>query len=134
MSEEHIVDIIRFKGYNAVFDPLNLQCEFPCNCLKIFYHSVLLISYNLIEFFITFSIPFSTTVKDCTLEIKDDKSANSTQFWIPSLSLYMDDYYALTEGRWLSDSIIHAGQMMLKEAFPMIGGFQATILGEVLPG
>ena len=44
----------------------------------------------------------------------------------------MDDYYALTEGRWLSDSIIHAGQMMLKEAFPMIGGFQAKILGEVL--
>ena len=27
----------------------------------------------------------------------------------------MSDYYALTEDRWLSDSIIHAGQMMLKE-------------------
>ena len=72
------------------------------------------------------------TDKDGTLEIKDVKNANSTQFWIPSLSLYMSDYYALTEDRWLSDSIIHACQMMLKEAFPMIGGFQATTLGEVL--
>ena len=40
----------------------------------------------------------------------------------------MSDYYAPTEDRWLSDSIIHAGQMMLKEAFPMIGGFQPLSL------
>ena len=44
-------------------------------------------------------------------------------------------YYEKKPGqvcRWLSDALINAGQKLLKDAYPHIGGLQPTILGMIL--
>ena len=38
----------------------------------------------------------------------------------------------MINGRWLSDAVITAGQKLLKDAYPHIGGLQPTILGMTL--
>ena len=44
----------------------------------------------------------------------------------------MTDYNCILNGKWITDSIINAGQKLIKEAFPHIGGLQVTTLGEIL--
>ena len=52
--------------------------------------------------------------------------------WIPYLNLLMYDYEALVGGKWITDSIINAGQKLLQSVYPLVRGLQVTTLGEVL--
>ena len=48
------------------------------------------------------------------------------------LQLFTSDKKSLMNEDWLTDSIISAGQRLLKESSPHIGGLEPTILGEAL--
>ena len=54
------------------------------------------------------------------------------EYWLRSLSLSLADRQCLRKGGWLTDSVINAGQVLLKTDYPQIGGLQPTTLGEVL--
>ena len=55
-----------------------------------------------------------------------------TVYWIQELTLFPSDRKSLINGRWLNDAVITAGQKLLKDAYPHIGGLQPTILGMTL--
>ena len=42
--------------------------------------------------------------------------------------LFPEDKQVLLTGRWLTDSIITGGQMLLQKDYPHIGGLQPTVL------
>ena len=48
------------------------------------------------------------------------------------LALYPGDRDRLAGGDWLTDSIVNAGQLLLKRAYSHVGGLQPSTLGEVL--
>ena len=48
------------------------------------------------------------------------------------LQLYPSDKDCITGGKWLTDSIIMAGQKLLKMAHPNMGGLQPPVLGDTL--
>ena len=52
--------------------------------------------------------------------------------WIPFLDLSMYDYEVLVGDKWLTDSIIDAGQKLLRSDYPSVHGLQVSTLGEVL--
>ncbi len=55
-----------------------------------------------------------------------------SKYWFKKLNLYKEDQVILNKGRWLNDNIINASQLLLKAAYPLIGGLQNTILAETL--
>ena len=55
-----------------------------------------------------------------------------TIYWIQELTLFPSDRKLSINGRWLSDAVITAGQKLLKDSYPHIGGLQPTILGMTL--
>ena len=46
--------------------------------------------------------------------------------------LFPEDKQVLLTGRWLTDSIITAGQMLLQKDYPHIGGLQPTVLSNFM--
>ena len=46
------------------------------------------------------------------------------EYWMKDLQLYPSDKDCITGGKWLTDSIIMAGQKLLKMAHPNMGGLQ----------
>ena len=54
------------------------------------------------------------------------------EYWLRSLGLLLEDRQCLRKCGWLTDSVINAGQVLLKTDYPQIGGLQPTTLGEVL--
>ena len=67
-------------------------------------------------------------------EVIDDSKDNvdPLSHWIPYLDLLVYDYEALVGGKWITDSIINAGQKLLRSVYPVVPGLQVTTLGEVL--
>ena len=51
-------------------------------------------------------------------------------YWMKDLMLYKEDKKVLLHGCWLTDSIITAGQILLRKENQNIGGLQPTILSE----
>ena len=51
-----------------------------------------------------------------------------SSYWIPYLNLLMHDYEALVGGKWLTDSIINAGQKHLQSVYELVLGLQVTTL------
>ena len=54
------------------------------------------------------------------------------EYWLRSLGLSLEDRQCLRKGGWLTDSVINAGQVLLRTDYTQIGGLQPTTLGEVL--
>ena len=54
------------------------------------------------------------------------------EYWLRSLGLSLADRQCLRKGGWLTDSVINAGQVLLKTDYSQIGGLQPTTLGEAL--
>ena len=55
-----------------------------------------------------------------------------TKYWLENLKLHAADKQYLSGGKWLTGNLIDAGQTLLKNAYPQIGGLQSTSLGETL--
>ena len=53
-------------------------------------------------------------------------------YWLKDLQLYEADRQSLSLGKWLTDSIIDADQVLLTQAHPHVGGLESVILGETL--
>ena len=58
--------------------------------------------------------------------------AQSAEYWVQALQLYSSDKTSLEGGGWLTDSVVNAGQMLLKNAYPHVEGVQSPVLGETL--
>lgn len=65
-------------------------------------------------------------------DTKDGLHEAHHQAWIKEFNLFDVDEQCITNGGWLNDKILAAGQTLLKEAHPRFGGLQDTILGENL--
>ena len=74
------------------------------------------------------------TISSLSIECVDltNKEDVPTIYWIQELTLFPSDKNSLINGSWLSDALITAGQKLLKDAYPHIGGLQPTILGMTL--
>ena len=59
-------------------------------------------------------------------------SSDCEQHWIRTFDLYPSDHAFLNTHQWLTDAIINAGQKLLKQTYPHVGGLQSTVLGETL--
>lgn len=54
------------------------------------------------------------------------------KYWVKELKLVSCDKDIIVKGAWLTDTVINAGLMLMKKAFPHILGLQETSLGETL--
>ena len=66
------------------------------------------------------------------LSLTTKKNTRQARYWIKDLGLFVSDRASLTNGRYISDAVINATMLILKNKFPHIGGLQNTILGETL--
>ena len=48
------------------------------------------------------------------------------------MQLFVADRQSIVAGEWLTDAVIDAAQVLLKEHFPEMGGLQRTTLGHTL--
>ena len=51
--------------------------------------------------------------------------------WVANLNVE-DEKVLLTNGEWLNDKLINAGQILIKECYPHVCGFQDVSLGPTL--
>ena len=49
-----------------------------------------------------------------------------------AFTLFLSDKKSITDGKWISDAVINAGQQLLKEANPNISSLQPPILSKTL--
>ena len=59
-------------------------------------------------------------------------SPDNEIFWIKDLKLSISDKKYIENGDWLSDNIINAWQVLLKEQFPQMMGLESVSLGYTL--
>lgn len=55
----------------------------------------------------------------------------STDYWIKKLNLYTTDYEAL-QTKEITGNIVNAAQSLLKKQFPLVQGFEDTVLAHHL--
>ena len=55
-----------------------------------------------------------------------------SQYWLEDLCLYPADKESISAGKWITDTVVNAAQMLLQKAYPHIGGLQDTVLAETL--
>ena len=53
-------------------------------------------------------------------------------YWLEDLQLHDEDRQCLSDGNWLTDSVIDAALALLKKAYPYIGGLEPVSLGQTL--
>ena len=63
------------------------------------------------------------------MDLTNSSCTQEYSYWIKDLSLFPVDKESIVCGRWLTDAVITAGQKLLKQAHPHMGGLQPTILG-----
>lgn len=73
----------------------------------------------------------------CLLDIVDLTKQNvtsrkQTEYWISNLKLRPEDKLIINKGKWLTDTIINAFQILLQNFHPQVGGLQDTVLAETL--
>ena len=76
----------------------------------------------------------STPIIDIT-NIPEESLPNNSIQWMQYGSVVLTSHHKKilrSKGQWLDDLIVTAAQNILKQQFPLIGGFQATVLGENL--
>ena len=85
---------------------------------------------------LTASTVQKSTRKNCTVLTSSSVpkkpqafKTNAALFWIESLHLLMSDYDVLLNGSWVTDNIVNAGQIIIKDTFPHICGLQNILLG-----
>lgn len=90
--------------------------------------------YNSIPLHWSYSVyNFITSFTEIYIDLtKYSTPKQSTEYWIQNLHLYPADKQILLGEGWLTDSIINAGQYLLKRSHPHVGGLQPTALGETL--
>ena len=64
------------------------------------------------------------------IDVTETEMPSTTKFWIKDLMLYKEDKHDLVNGEWLSDAVITAGQLLLSQQYPWIGGLQPTVLSK----
>ncbi len=65
-------------------------------------------------------------------EESKDEIKREQRYWMKEFSLFVTDRLSLISGDWLTDTIINCAQRLLKEHYPLMGGLQATTLGDIL--
>ena len=55
-----------------------------------------------------------------------------TEYWLKDLLLYPFEKNSLSQGNWLTDSVINAAQTLLKQQFPHVGGLLEAVLADTL--
>lgn len=59
------------------------------------------------------------------------EDSTTTDYWIRKLNLYTTDYEAL-QTKEITGNIVNAAQSLLKKQFPLVQGFQDTVLAHHL--
>ena len=71
------------------------------------------------------------SIIDLTKNCGDKRNSEQSKYWIKDLGLYMSDRESLNDGEWLTDAVINAAQLVLKNQFA-VGGLQDTNHGHTL--
>ena len=69
---------------------------------------------------------------DSPIVITNDDPDPVCTWWIKELGLHMSDKESLDANMDLTDNVINAAHLLLREQYPHIGGLQDTILGQKL--
>ena len=88
---------------------------------------------TLICFVATHALPFfryaSIECIDLTTQAYVDKPLG---YWIEDLNLFQEDEQCLLAGKWLTDNIVDAAHILMKKAYPYVGGLESVALAETL--
>ena len=69
-----------------------------------------------------------------SMRTSNEQSKDKPEFWQDCCGkhLYKSHKDAIRTGKWLCDEVINASQLLLKNQHPSIGGFQSTLLANLL--
>ena len=69
---------------------------------------------------------------DLTDQNIDGSKCRKQRYWTKEMQLFVADRQSIVAEEWLTDAVIDAAQVLLKEGFPEMGGLQRTTLGHTL--
>ena len=62
------------------------------------------------------------------IDLTSSDAGKPIKYWMKDLQLYEADKESLDQGKWLTDNIINAAQVLLKKIHPHIGGLESVAL------